>query len=96
MRIPVATCARMILAVSVNAALELILLIAVAGCALHRRNLLGVRIPLDVSMAIAALKAAMNALTELLAVDRDTVTRCIRHAGVGVACQAFLRQQPLR
>jgi hypothetical protein len=45
------------------------------------------RIALDASVAVAALKAAVNAVAELLAINRDAVSRGVGHARVAVASQ---------
>ena len=84
----------MFLAVGVDTALELGSLVRVAGLAIDRRDLVGVRIALDVGVAVDALQAAVNTWREFLAVDSDAVSRAIGHAGVAVAGQAVgLRAQ---
>jgi len=62
--------ARMILPVRVHAAFQIAFLSRVASHTLYARNLVGVRIGLDVRMAVAALETAVNARAELAAVDR--------------------------
>ena len=86
-RVAVAACAGMLLAVGVDTVLELSSLIGVAGLALDGRNLVRMRIALDVGMAVVALKAAVNAVAEFLAVDSDAVSRGVGHAGIAVASQ---------
>ena len=54
----------MILAVGVDTTDELCSLVGVTSFAVHRRNLVGMRITLDAGMAIAALQAAVNAIAE--------------------------------
>jgi hypothetical protein len=77
----------MLLAVGVNTGTELGSLIGVAGLALDGRNLFRMRIALDVGMAVVALKAAVNAVAEFLAVDSDAVSCGVSHAGIAVASQ---------
>lgn len=89
MRIAVATGARMILAVGVDAGLELIGLVGVAGLALNRSNLVGVGIAGDVGVAGIAAQRAVNARVELLPVYTYAVSLRILQCCVGVACQAI-------
>ena len=88
--VAVAARARMLLAVGVNAALELGRLVGVAGFAVHRRNVIGMRITLDVCVAVGALQAAVNAVAEFFPVDGDAVSRTVGHAGVAMAGEAVL------
>jgi hypothetical protein len=81
----------MLFAVGVNAAAELGRLVGVAGLAIDRRNLVGMRIALDVGVAVGALQAAVNAVAEFFAVDGDAVSGAVGHAGIAVAGQAVLR-----
>ena len=64
-------------------------LVGVAGLAIDRRDLVGMRIALDVGVAVAALQAAVNAGAELLAVDGDAVAGAVGHGGVAVAGEAI-------
>ncbi len=92
-RIPVTACARMLPAVAVHAAFELIRLVGVAGLAIHRRNLVGMRIALDVRVAARAWQAAVNAVAEMLPVDEDAVAVAVSHARVAVTGEAVLRMK---
>src|SRR5579863_9244207 len=87
--VPVAAGAGMLFAIGVDAALELRLLIAVAGRALDRRDVIGVRIVPDVGVAVVALEAAMDASGKLRAVDADAVPAVVLHRQVGVTGQAI-------
>ncbi len=60
-----------------------------AGLAVDLGDLVGVRVLLDVGVAVVALQAAVNAGTELVAIDRDAVAGCILHRLVAVASQAI-------
>ena len=86
-RVAVAARARMLLAVGVHAAGESGGLVVVAGLALDGRDLVGMRVALDIGVAIRALQAAMNALAEFLAVNGDAVAGSVGHAGIAVAGQ---------
>lgn len=68
-------------------------LIGVAGLAVDGRNFIGVRIGLDVGVAVGALQAAVNAGIEFLAVDGDTVAIAVGRGGVAVAGKAIGRTQ---
>ena len=89
MGIAVATGARVLLAVGVHTALELIRLVGVAGLALNRGNLVGVGVTLDVGMTGIAAQRAVNAGVELLPVYSYAVSLCILKRGVRVTCQAI-------
>jgi hypothetical protein len=89
-RIAVAARARMFLAIGVHAAAELGRLVGVAGLAIHRRDFVGMRIALDVRVAIRALQAAVNTVAEMLPVDKDAVAVAVGHARVAVAGEAVL------
>ena len=68
-----------------------------AGFAVHLGDVVGMRILLDIGMAVVALQASMHAGAELVAVDGDAVTGCVLHRLVAVAGQAIrLGGQPVR
>ena len=73
----------------VDAAAKLRGFVRVATLALNHGNVVRVRIPFDIRMAVIALEAAMDAGGEDLSVDGNAVTCGIRHAGVAVAGEAF-------
>jgi hypothetical protein len=79
----------MIDAVGMDASGKALRFIGVAGRAFDRRDLVGVRITLDVGVAVLALEDSVNAGAKLVSVDADAVARCILHARVGVACKAI-------
>src|SRR5208282_5343474 len=81
----------MVFAIGVDAAFELACLIGMAGLAIDRRDLVGMRIAFDVGVAVGALQAAVDAVAELLLVDSDAMARAVGHAGVAVAGEAILR-----
>jgi hypothetical protein len=68
-----------------HATLQVTLLSGMAGCTLHARHVLGMRILLDVGVAIVALHAAMDTLPELFAVDCKAMPGGILHVFVRVA-----------
>lgn len=88
MRIAVTAGAGVFLAVGVHAAFEFRALIAVAGRALDRRDVVGMRVVLDVSMAVVAFEAAVHARREFLAVDTDAVAAAVLHCQVAMTAQA--------
>ena len=96
MGVAMAARARMIFAVGVHAAAELCRFVGVAGLAIHRRNLVGMRIALDVRVTVGALQAAVNAVTEMLPVDKDAVARGVGHTRVAMTGQAVLRAESAR
>lgn len=59
-----------------------------AGFAIDGRDFIGVRIGLDVGVAVGALQAAVNAGAEFLAVDRDAMARTVGRGGVTVTGKA--------
>ncbi len=68
-----------------------------AFLAVNLGHLLGVRILLDVRVAIVALQAAVNAFAKHLAVNGNAVPVAVGHAGVAVACKTLrLRPEPCR
>jgi hypothetical protein len=68
----------------------------VAGIAVDLGDLIGMRVLLDVGVAVIALQASVHAGTELVAIDRDAMAGCVLHRLVGVASQAIrLRGQPV-
>lgn len=95
MRVAVATRARVILRRGMYASDEPRRLIGVAGLAFNLRNVFGVRVLLDVSVAVVALQAAMDAGTECLPVHRNAMPGGILHRLIAMTCQAIcLRQDP--
>ena len=88
MGIAVASGAGMLRSPGMHAAFEVGLLPRVAALALHRSDMIRVRIRLDVSMTITALEAAVHAGLENLPVDGDAVPGRILHVLVGVAGEA--------
>lgn len=52
-------------------------------------DVFGMRVFLDIGVAVVALQAAVNAGTEFAAIYGDAVPRCIGHALVGVAGEAI-------
>lgn len=68
-----------------------------AGFAVDLGDVIGMRILLDVGMAVVALEASVHAGAELVAINRNAVTGCVLHGLVAVACQAIrLRREPVR
>ena len=95
--VAMATGARMVLRIRVHASSQARCLIRVAARALHLRYLVRMRILLDVSVAIVALQAAMNALAKGLSVHSNAVPIRILHGRVAMAREALgLRMQPAR
>jgi hypothetical protein len=86
----------MLLGVTVHAGFELRFLIAVAGAALDLRRLVGMRVVLDVGVTVVALKCAVHALAELVAIDADLVAVAVGHALVSVAGEAVGLRAELR
>ena len=72
-----------------HAALELRSLVGVAGLAVDLGDVVGMRIFLDVGVAVVALQAAVNAGTEFVAVDGDAVAGGVLHGLVAMAGQAI-------
>src|SRR5215472_932656 len=72
-----------------NTALQTLGFAGVAGLAVDRRDVNGMGIFLDVCVAVIALKAAMDALAELVAIDCDAVASGIGHGLVAVAGEAI-------
>ena len=71
--------------------------VGVARFALHLGDVVGVRILLDVSVAVVALQAAVNANAELVAINGDAVPGGVGHGLVAVAAQAVgLRGKAMR
>jgi hypothetical protein len=64
-------------------------LIGVTALAVDLGDVIGMRVFLDVGVAVVALKAAMNAGAELVAVDGDAVAGGVLHRFVAVAGQAL-------
>ena len=96
-RVAVATGAGMLGGVGVDAAGEFLRLARVALVALDLGDLVGVRIFLDVGVAVVALEAAVNALAEGVAIDADVVAGGVLQAFVGMAGEAVgLGRQPPR
>lgn len=56
-----------------------------AGFAVDLGDLIGMRVLLDVGVAVIALQASVHAGTELVAIDRDAVAICVLHRLVAVA-----------
>ena len=88
-RIAVTARAGMVLAIVVHAAFQIALLGRMAHRTLHNRDLVRMRICLDVSMAVGAFKGAMNAGAELVAIDSETMACPVLHVLVSVAGEAF-------
>ena len=70
------------------------------GLAVDYRDVIGMRIFLDVRVAVIALQTPVNAGAELVAVDGDAVTGCILHClvamagkAVGLCCKAMRRNE---
>jgi len=61
----------------------------VASLAVDRGDVVGMRILLDVGVAVVALQAAVNALAELLAIDCNAVSLRILHGLIAVAGEAI-------
>lgn len=57
--------------------------------AVDLRNLVRMRVLLDVLVAVVAFEAAMDAFAEYLAVYCDAMPIAVGHAGIAVACEAF-------
>jgi len=84
----------MVLGIGMDAAGKTRCLVGVASLALHFCHLLGVRILLDVRVAVVTFQTAVHTVAENLAVDRNAMSVRVRHAGITVACQALrLRTQ---
>ena len=95
-RISVTTGAGMVGRICVYASRQLRRLARVAGVALHLRDLLRMRIILDVGVTVVALEAAVDALAETVAIHADVVARGILQPFVRVAGKAVgLRDQAL-
>jgi hypothetical protein len=60
-------------------------LVGMAGFALDRRQVIGVRIVVNIFVAVAALEAAVNARVKLIGVDADGLAVGVLHGGVAVA-----------
>jgi len=60
-----------------------------AGFAVDFGDVIGMGVLLDVSVAVAALEAAMDAGAELVAIDGDAVACGVLHGFVGVAGEAI-------
>ena len=60
-----------------------------AGFAVHLGDVIGMGIFLDVGVAVVALQAAVNAGTELVAINGDAVAGGVLHRFVAVACEAI-------
>jgi hypothetical protein len=72
-------------------------LIRVTGLALHRSDLIRMRIVLDGRVAIAAFENAVNAGAELVRIDPNIMPGCVLHTRIRVAGQAIrLRLRPVR
>jgi hypothetical protein len=87
-RISMATRAGMLFTIGVHAAAQCCGLVGVAGLALHGRDVVGVRIIVDVRVAVATLQAAVDAGREDLAVYGNAVTRRVGHALIAVTNEA--------
>jgi len=88
-RIAMATGAWMLFAVGMNAALEFVLLFAMACGALHGRWMIGMRVILDVGVTVVAFETAVDACGKLLAVNADVVAAVVFHGGVAMAGEAI-------
>lgn len=62
-----------------------------AGFAVDGRDFVGMRVGLDVGVAVGALQAAVNAGAEPLAVDGDTVAVAVGCGGVTMAGKTISR-----
>jgi hypothetical protein len=81
----------------VHAACQVRGFVGVARLALDLGDVVWVRILLDVGMAVVALQAAVDACTELAAIDGDAVTCGVGHGFVTVAREAIsLRSEAAR
>ena len=81
MGVSVATGAGMLRRVGMDAPLQVLRLVGVAAFALHLCHLGRMRIFLDRGVAVVAFKAAVDAVAEGFAVDRDAVACGILHLG---------------
>jgi hypothetical protein len=61
----------------------------VAGLALNLCNVIGVRVLLDVGVAVVALQAAVDTGAKHLSIHGNAVPSCILHCLVAVTCQAI-------
>lgn len=82
--ITVTTGARMFFRRRVYARGEFRAFVRVAGLAVDFCDVIGVRVFLDVSMAIVALQAAMDAGTELISIDRNAMSCGVLHGLISV------------
>lgn len=97
MRVAVATGAGMLFAVGMNAAFELCILLTVACGALHLRGMVGMRVVLDVGVAVVAFETTVDARRKLWTIDTDAVAAAVFHRQVAVASEAVgLRAQWMR
>ena len=97
MRIAMTARARMLLRRGVYAARKFRGLVCVAGLAVDLDDMIGVRILLDIGVAVVALQATVNAGAELVSVDRDAVALRIGHALVAVTGETVsLRNETVR
>ena len=60
-----------------------------AGFAIDFGDVVGMRVFLDVGVAVVAFQAAMNARAELIAVNSDAVAGGVLHGLVAVTGEAF-------
>ena len=95
-RVAVAAGAGMLPGRGVHAARQLGSFIGMAGFAVDLRDVIGMRVLLDVGVTVIALQTAVNAGTELVSIDRDAVPGCVLHGLVGMAGQTVgLRSQAM-
>lgn len=88
MSVAVTAGAGMLFRRSVNASYEPGGLLRVAGITGHGRDVVGMRITLDVCVASIAPEAAVNARRKLVAIDSDAVACIVLHGFVAMAGEA--------